>query len=64
MALRKAELQVEHGVLRSVVLILKQFLAERNLGISYTGGLSSYGLILMVVQSALEGHGRFGLLKS
>lgn len=33
----------------SMVLLLKQYLQERGLNNSYTGGLSSYGLTLMVI---------------
>ena len=41
--------EATYHVLGALVLILKQFLAERNFGISYTGGLSSYGVTLMAV---------------
>ena len=32
-----------------LILILKQFLIQRNLNQTFTGGLSSYGLILMLI---------------
>jgi len=38
-----------YPALRSMVLILKQFLYKLNLNDTYLGGLSSYGLILMIV---------------
>jgi DNA polymerase sigma len=41
--------------LTPLVLVLKQFLAERGLGSGYTGGLSSYGLFLLVA-CFLEHH--------
>merc|ERR1712226_45210 len=34
---------------RPVTLVLKQWLIERTYGTSHTGGLCSYGLLLMVV---------------
>ncbi|CAI4227317.1 unnamed protein product [Auanema sp. JU1783] len=39
----------EFPVVEPLVLILKQFLIQRNLNQTYTGGLSSYGLILMLI---------------
>jgi len=39
--------EYEHA--RSVTLVLKQWLIERTYGTSHTGGLCSYGLLLMVV---------------
>jgi len=44
-------------VLPKLVLVLKQFLLERDLSTVYTGGLSSYSLTLMVV-SFLQLHVR------
>lgn len=35
--------------LEPLVLVLKQFLAQRGLNHPFSGGLSSYGLILMVM---------------
>lgn len=35
--------------LEPLVLVLKQFLVQRNLNHPFNGGLSSYGLILMVM---------------
>lgn len=34
--------------LRPLVLVIKQFLAQRNLNEVFTGGLGSYGILLMV----------------
>jgi hypothetical protein len=45
----------EHPALRALVLILKQFLYERGFDQAYTGGLSSYGLVLMVARF-LQSH--------
>jgi len=39
----------EHPNARPVTLVLKQWLIERTYGTSHTGGLCSYGLLLMVV---------------
>uniref|UniRef100_A0A1I7X0K4 NTP_transf_2 domain-containing protein n=1 Tax=Heterorhabditis bacteriophora TaxID=37862 RepID=A0A1I7X0K4_HETBA len=39
----------EFPVVEPLVLLLKQFLIERRLNTTYTGGLSSYGLILMLI---------------
>eukprot|EP00952_Eustigmatos_sp_NYUAD-ZCMA_P009609 39628-Eustigmatos_ZCMA.PRE.1 len=44
----------ENPGLRPVVLVLKQFLKERGLMESYSGGLSSYGLVLMVARYLQE----------
>lgn len=38
----------EFPVLRPLVLVLKQFLLQRDLNEAYTGGISSYCLLLMV----------------
>ena len=35
--------------LKPLVLVLKQFIFSANLNDTYQGGLSSYGLILMIV---------------
>ncbi|CAN0244752.1 unnamed protein product, partial [Phaeothamnion confervicola] len=40
--------------LRPLVLVLKQFLKDRGLCESYTGGLSSYALVLMVARYLQE----------
>jgi DNA polymerase sigma len=45
----------EHPALRALVLVLKQFLYERGFDQAYTGGLSSYGLVLMVARF-LQSH--------
>merc|ERR1712190_666894 len=39
----------EYPYARIVTLVLKQWLIERTYGMSHTGGLCSYGLLLMVV---------------
>mmetsp|Transcript_41509 Transcript_41509/g.66695 ORF Transcript_41509/g.66695 Transcript_41509/m.66695 type:complete len:1210 (-) Transcript_41509:407-4036(-) len=39
----------KYPVLPPLLLVLKQFLNQRGLGTGYTGGLSSYGLLLLVV---------------
>ena len=38
----------EYPVCRPLMLVLKQFLLDRGLLTAYTGGLSSYGLFLML----------------
>lgn len=43
-----------HSFLRPLVLVLKQFLMSRSLGESYTGGLSSYALLLLVTRYLQE----------
>uniref|UniRef100_A0A914Y1J9 PAP-associated domain-containing protein n=1 Tax=Panagrolaimus superbus TaxID=310955 RepID=A0A914Y1J9_9BILA len=44
-------------------LILKQFLASRHLNQAFTGGLSSYGLILMIVHYMLRFYRHFFLIQ-
>ncbi|CAJ0574020.1 unnamed protein product, partial [Mesorhabditis spiculigera] len=44
------ELKKEFPVLEPLLFVLKQFLSERRLNLAYTGGLSSYGLILLLQQ--------------
>lgn len=39
----------EHGVLTQMTLVLKKFLALRNLNSPFLGGLNSYGLIILIV---------------
>ena len=39
----------EFPALEYLVLLLKQFLLQRDMNEVWTGGISSYGLILMVV---------------
>ncbi|MFH4981662.1 hypothetical protein AB6A40_008371 [Gnathostoma spinigerum] len=43
------QMKVQFPVLEPLVLILKQFLRQRHLNQGFTGGLSSYGLILMLI---------------
>jgi Nucleotidyltransferase domain len=60
-----AELMDELPMIRPLVLVLKQFLLERGLLTSYTGGLSSYCLFLMVaryLQEQLSAYGDGGSL--
>ena len=45
----------EFPALEYLVLLLKQFLLQRDMNEVWTGGISSYGLILMVV-SFLQNH--------
>lgn len=40
-------LQRDYPNLRNLVLVLKQFLADRGLGKGFSGGLSSYALVIM-----------------
>ncbi|CAN0151344.1 unnamed protein product, partial [Ectocarpus fasciculatus] len=40
--------------LRPLALLLKQFMMEKGLSVSYTGGLSSYALTLMVARYLQE----------
>lgn len=47
----------EFPALEYLVLLLKQFLLQRDMNEVWTGGISSYGLILMVV-SFLQHHPR------
>lgn len=47
----------EYPVLTKLVYVLKQFLLERDLNEVFTGGISSYSLILMVI-SFLQLHPR------
>lgn len=49
------EMKEKYPVLEPLVLILKQFLMQRQLNQVFTGGLSSYGLILMLI-SFLQLH--------
>lgn len=49
-----AKLLGENFALRPLVLVLKQFMKERGLMESYSGGLSSYGLVLMVARYLQE----------
>jgi len=49
-----AELLRENPALRPLVLVLKHFMKERGLMESYSGGLSSYGLVLMVARYLQE----------
>lgn len=39
----------QHPYIEPVILVLKKFLATRNLNSPYLGGLSSYGLIILMV---------------
>lgn len=41
--------KLRYPVLYSLVLVLKQFLLQRDLNEVFTGGISSYSLILMTI---------------
>lgn len=49
----KAEVEedevVDHGVARSLVLLVKAFLNQRGMNEVFTGGLGSYSIICLVV---------------
>ncbi|MCP9257869.1 PAP-associated domain-containing protein 5 [Dirofilaria immitis] len=49
------DMKMRYPVLEPLVLVLKQFLMQRQLNQVFTGGLSSYGLILMLI-SFLQLH--------
>ena len=49
---------------RPITLVLKRYLHGKNLLSSYTGGVSSYGLFLMVVAFLRSGGGAAGDLGS
>ncbi|GBG27748.1 Hypothetical Protein FCC1311_039712 [Hondaea fermentalgiana] len=51
-----ATLRKQHLALTPLLLILKKFLADRGLGYGYAGGLSSYGLLLLVVVYLQNGN--------
>jgi len=53
------EYRNRYPVLAKLVLVLKQFLLQRNLNEVFTGGISSYSLILMTI-SFLQLHPRQG----
>lgn len=40
---------VDHGVARSLVLLVKAFLAQRGMNEVFTGGLGSYSIICLVI---------------
>lgn len=46
---KKKAFMSEYPSLQYLVIVLKQFLVERELNEVYTGGISSYSLILMVI---------------
>lgn len=43
------EYKAKYSVLSKLVLVLKQFLLQRDLNEVFTGGISSYSLILMTI---------------
>lgn len=43
------EMKAYYPILEPLVLVLKQFLVQRDLNQPFNGGLSSYALIVMVV---------------
>lgn len=50
------ELMRQYPHLQYLVLVLKQFLLQRDLNEVFTGGISSYSLILMVVSFLQVSH--------
>lgn len=54
---------VEYPCLRPLVMVLKQFLIQRDFNEVYTGGIGSYSLILMTV-SFLQLHSRIDPTKN
>ena len=48
-AIKEAGLEGEENILVEVTCVLKEFLAQKHLNEPFTGGLSSYGLLLMVL---------------
>jgi non-canonical poly(A) RNA polymerase PAPD5/7 len=47
---KEEEIQyVDHGVARSLVLLVKAFLGQRGMNEVFTGGLGSYSIICLVV---------------
>jgi DNA polymerase sigma len=55
-----AQILEELPMIRPLVLVLKQFLLERGLLTAYTGGLSSYCLLLMVARYLQEQATAYG----
>jgi hypothetical protein len=55
-----AEVMQELPMIQPLVLVLKQFLKDRSLLTAYTGGLSSYGLFLMVTRYLQEHPSSWG----
>ena len=53
----------QYPVLAKLVMVLKQFLTQRQLNEVYYGGISSYSLILLLV-SFLQLHSRQGVINS
>jgi non-canonical poly(A) RNA polymerase PAPD5/7 len=41
--------EIDHGVARSLVLLVKAFLNQRGMNEVFTGGLGSYSIICLVV---------------
>ncbi|GAA5882466.1 hypothetical protein JCM3774_001129 [Rhodotorula dairenensis] len=57
LVVEQPEHPVDHGVARSLVLLVKAFLSQRGMNEVFTGGLGSYSIICMVV-SFLQLHPR------
>ena len=55
-----SQLVEELPMLRPLAIVLKQFLSHRGLLTSYTGGLSSYGLLLMIARYLQEQPSSWG----
>ena len=50
------KMREDYPVLELLTLLLKQFLAARQLNHAFTGGLSSYGLVLMIIHFMLRNY--------
>jgi len=50
------QIREDYPVLELLTLLLKQFLAARQLNHAFTGGLSSYGLVLMIIHFMLRNY--------
>lgn len=46
---KRTEEEIDHGVARSLVLLVKAFLNQRGMNEVFTGGLGSYSIICLVV---------------
>ena len=51
------------GILTEVTLVLKEFLAQKKMNEPFTGGLSSYALLLMTVSVVKQATWRLSVLK-
>lgn len=51
------------NIIFQVIIVLKEFLAQKHLNEPFTGGLSSYGLMLMVVAIVKQAKWRLKEMK-